>query len=297
MKETRNRRQVLVILGLCALGLVAWVGMFAASVYFAFQESGVSFDELRDLLSGRRTRLSGRIAPDFELTTLDGETIRLADHVGKKVILLNFFATWCGPCKREMPELVSFAEAQRERPFLLLGIDGDEERGDVEAFLQQFNVRYPVGIDTSSIQRAYRVRSYPTTVLIGADGRIKQYRVGAIHDAEGTFREDLEEGWEVIASGGSISKEDYLALEADDGAERASDGPLEGRAHHIASVMTCPCGCDNRVIDCNCDTAQRIRASLERGDDFDLPDEKLIEKLNARFCVGARLETTAVAEP
>ena len=136
----------------------------------------------------------GKIAPDFNLTLLDGERFRLSEHIGKKIIILNFFATWCGPCKEEMPELNRFSLANAGKPILLIGIDDNEKRSVVEEFIGKYGVTFPVGIDTSNeIQRSYGVRSFPTTVLIGLDGSIQLYELGAISNADIAFGNLIKE--------------------------------------------------------------------------------------------------------
>src|SRR5215469_12994634 len=74
------------------------------------------------------TDWQGQIAPDFELKTESGERFRLSENVGKEVIVLNFFATWCGPCREEMPELNRYFDEHKADSFLLIGIDAEEKQ-------------------------------------------------------------------------------------------------------------------------------------------------------------------------
>ncbi len=85
-------------------------------------------------------------APDFEITTTRGERFRLLDNIGKKVIVLNFFATWCGPCRAEMPELSRYFDEHKSDSFLLLGIDAEEKGDRVDAFLDELKVTFPAGV-------------------------------------------------------------------------------------------------------------------------------------------------------
>lgn len=118
------------------------------------------------------TEWRGQIAPDFELKTNDGNTFRLSENIGKKIIVLNFFATWCGPCRAEMPELNRYFNDHKSDSFLLLGIDSEEQPDRVQDFIQELKLDFPTGIDTGPIQRSYGVSSFPTTVLIGVDGKV-----------------------------------------------------------------------------------------------------------------------------
>jgi peroxiredoxin len=149
------------------------------------------------------SHLQEKAAPDFTLKLLDGSTFRLSDHLGKKVIILNFFATWCGPCKKEMPELTSFLEKHRDEPLIMIGIDGGESHRKVRSFVSEYGVTFPVGIDKGSIQESYGVRSFPTTVLIGADGTVGLFHMGPVRDAEGTFGPLLKKSLGLLGPGRS----------------------------------------------------------------------------------------------
>jgi len=136
-------------------------------------------------LSGGRTRSewSGRAAPDFHLRTLAGEKRRLSEEIGRKVVLVNFFASWCAPCRAEIPDLVRLQRDHAAEGLVVLGIDGDEAPDVVRSFSTELGMTYPIGIDRGWIQGTYRVDGFPTSVLIGADGRIVDFRAGGGIDA------------------------------------------------------------------------------------------------------------------
>src|SRR5207244_2396088 len=94
------------------------------------------------------------------------------------------FATWCGPCREEMPELGRFMAARKTEPIVMLGIDANESRQVVNKFLGEVDVAFPIAIDDGTAQQAYGVTAFPTTVVIGADGRVQLYEVGAITNAD-----------------------------------------------------------------------------------------------------------------
>ena len=121
-------------------------------------------DQARNMIG--YTEWRGQIAPDFELKTNDGTTFRLSENIGKRIIVLNFFATWCGPCRAEMPELNRYFNDHKSDSFLILGIDSEEQPDRVQDFVQELKLDFPTGIDTGPIQRRYGVNSFPTTVLI-----------------------------------------------------------------------------------------------------------------------------------
>jgi peroxiredoxin len=120
--------------------------------------------------------------PDFELPRLDGGTERLSDHFGKEVVLIDFWATFCKPCLKAMPDLDALYRARRERGFVVLGvsIDGPGSTADVQAAVARLGVSFPVLLDQESRAIAlYTPRaSAPFSVLIGRDGRVLAQREG-----------------------------------------------------------------------------------------------------------------------
>ncbi|MGM0502417.1 MAG: redoxin domain-containing protein [Bacillota bacterium] len=120
-----------------------------------------------------------QIAPDFTLTNLKGEEVSLSDYRGQYV-LLNFWATWCPPCRREIPDLNSFYEDNKEE-FVLLAVDLGEPKEQVENFIDQGDYNFPVLLDeTRKIGSKYNVSAIPTTYFINPQGEIKHIKKGAV---------------------------------------------------------------------------------------------------------------------
>lgn len=114
----------------------------------------------------------GALAPDFVVSDLEGTPIQLSAYRGKR-ILLNFWATWCPPCRLEMPALQEAYTAHAGDDFVILAINYLETSEDVKAFLQSNGFSFPVGIDSSGdVFRNYRVATIPTSLFIGRDGVI-----------------------------------------------------------------------------------------------------------------------------
>lgn len=243
------------------------------------------------------TEWQGRIAPDFEFKTTRGEHFQLSEKVGKKIIVLNFFATWCGPCREEMPELNTYFNAHKSESFLLVGIDAAEKTDQVDAFLADLKIDFPTGIDSGSIQKQYGVDAFPTTVLIGVDGKVQFYESGALANAEVAFDNLLSKNRQLMQSGQIISPEEYRlqaqkqpALPVRQSAEKPTveeDDKLNPQGKRIAARMDCPCGCDKKVQGCTCNTSKNIKKALASENFKDKPDDEIMKALNKRFCSGA----------
>jgi thiol-disulfide isomerase/thioredoxin len=236
-------------------------------------------------------------APDFELTTTRGEHFRLSENIGNKIIVLNFFATWCGPCRAEMPELNRYFDEHKAQSFVLLGIDAEEKGDRVDAFLDELKVDFPAGVDEGLIRTKYGVRSFPTTVVIGVDGKFQLYETGAIANADVAFDNLLRQNRKLLQSGQTISPEAYrLAAQnqpnlpprqPEANPEPKKEYRLDERGKRIVTRMTCPCGCDDTVQACSCNTSKKIKKTLASEDFKDNSDDEIIKALNKRFCSGA----------
>ena len=121
--------------------------------------------------SNAQTLVGTKAAP-FELKGVDGKAYRLADFSGK-VVILDFWATWCGPCRASMPVLDDFYQKNKDRGVVVLGVNVEEESGIVAKFLQDKGVHYPVVFSAGSdMINLYRVEVYPTLVVIARDGKV-----------------------------------------------------------------------------------------------------------------------------
>jgi len=128
-------------------------------------------------------------AAEFVLKDADGKAVRLADYQGK-VLLLNFWATWCGPCKIEIPWLKEFERTYKDRGFAVLGISMDEEGWEVvKPFVRGLEVNYRIVIGDDMTAQLYGgVDALPTTFLIDREGRVAKAHVGLVSKG------DLEKG-------------------------------------------------------------------------------------------------------
>ena len=118
-------------------------------------------------------------APDFKLPNLDGQSVSLSDFRGKPV-LVNFWATWCGPCRFEMPFIQEIYEEWSDKGLVVLAIDMGESPSTVKDFIQSHNFSFPVLLDTNQdVALQYNIRGIPATFFIDKDGIIQGTKVGA----------------------------------------------------------------------------------------------------------------------
>ncbi len=122
----------------------------------------------------------GRPAPDFALTTLDGKGFRLSDLRGKPVVI-NFWATWCAPCRSEMPSLQT-AATRFDDAVVVVGVDQGEDARTVQAFVDELGVTFPIPLDKEMVaSERYNVKGLPTTYFVDAEGVIRHLWVGEMN--------------------------------------------------------------------------------------------------------------------
>ena len=163
--------------------------------YFELRESGggaqrepglgvVALDDALNPTDEAPAARVGRAAPSFRLRNIDGSITALADLRGQYV-LVNFWATWCGPCRGETPDLQAFYEAQSPG-LVVIGINQQEPLATARAFVQQFDVTYPVVLDVDAqVSDAYRVSTgLPISFVVDPEGVIQRVHFGRITEKD-----------------------------------------------------------------------------------------------------------------
>lgn len=128
---------------------------------------------------------NGATAPNFNLTTLDGKQVQLSDYRGKKVIL-NFWATWCPPCRAEMPHMQNFYEKNKDDDIVVLAVNltnMDKGEAQVKNFVKDYGLTFPIPLDeTGEVGETYQAYIIPTSYILTPEGKISQKIVGPMDE-------------------------------------------------------------------------------------------------------------------
>jgi len=141
--------------------------------------------------------LIDQAAPDFTLKSAQGNNIKLSEHRGE-VVLINFWASWCGPCRQEMPLLDELHSKYEPLGFTMLGVNVEEDSSVAQLMLSELNVNFPILFDTeNSVSESYAVDAMPTTIIIDRDGKVQYihrgYKPGDEHKYQDAIRRIIRE--------------------------------------------------------------------------------------------------------
>lgn len=166
-------------------GLVAW-GIYdmgnEKSPNLSETKEGTILTESEDGKLKTETGIQqGNIAPDFQLKTIEGQNVKLSDLRGQKVIL-NFWASWCPPCRAEMPDMQNFYQKYKDQDVTILGVNltaTEKKAEDVAAFAKEYGLTFPIVLDDQSVVGGmYQTTSIPTSYMIDTQGVIQNKIVG-----------------------------------------------------------------------------------------------------------------------
>ena len=159
------------LVGWIVIGLLA-VGLILAGILLLTQDRATAVP-----VGPARV---GAALGDFTLTDLSGKSVRLSDYAGRPV-LINAWATWCPPCRAEMPALHDFYRAHQAEGLVLLAVNAGESRSQVQSFIQQMGFTFPVLLDpNTNLLTELGIRSFPTSIVVGRDGKVKKIHIGML---------------------------------------------------------------------------------------------------------------------
>lgn len=131
-----------------------------------------------------KTQPTSGPAPDFTLTTFEGDTFRLSEQRGK-VVIVNFWASWCGPCRDEAPILQNLWEKYRDRDVILVGVAYADNERESLAFIEEFGITYPNGPDIGTrISDDYRITGVPETFVVDQEGNVAAFIIAPVRPGQ-----------------------------------------------------------------------------------------------------------------
>ena len=180
-KRRRNRRkQTLAPVLLMGGGALIVLGVLAALWLPSRAEKTTASTGARTANSVVPVEVPAKQAPDLNLQDLDGNPVSLADYRGQ-VVLLNNWATWCPPCKAEMPDLEAYHEAHKDEGFTVIAVNAGDRPSEVATFVQSYRLTFPVWPDPNTeTLRAFGIQGLPTSYLIDRNGMVRATWTGAI---------------------------------------------------------------------------------------------------------------------
>ncbi len=135
----------------------------------------------------------GSTAPDFTLKSRSGENIKLSEQLGD-VVMINFWASWCAPCRQEMPLLEELYDRYADLGFTLLGVNVEEDSSAALDLLKEIPVTFPVLFDSrNDVSKRYNVVAMPTTVILDRDGNVRYVHKGYLPGYEDEYRKQIKE--------------------------------------------------------------------------------------------------------
>ena len=270
---------------LLSLAMMFIVGLLVLNAFFKPKPGEKDVKQLSEYMYNSYW-WQGKYPPDFNIPLTDGTHFRLSEQIGKKVIILNFFTTWCESCKEETPELSAYYAKQSTEYLTFIGINVNEKPDLVKQYLSDLRPSFPVGIDNNSIiSDQFNVKSYPTTIVIGVDGKIALYEVGSIANAEVVFDPIIAANRDNIRKHLGIDSIAYLREFAKQPKPKSIDTEfensnvqLDGDALKFAERMHCP-SCGKSLVNCTCNFCDDVKLKLKIMDFKDKTDEQILKDL------------------
>jgi thiol-disulfide isomerase/thioredoxin len=236
------------------------------------------------------------LAPDFKLISLDGKPLTLAALQGK-VVLLNFWATWCGPCRAEVPDLVALQDRYKDR-LQIIGLNVDDEEADIKQYVEETGINYPVAMTSNDVRIQFGgIPALPTSFVLDTEGRVVQKHVGLWNP--GVYETEIRAllGMPIMAKVETFEDKGEVFLSH---ADRATELPgvdlskltpeQKKIALHRFNADTCTCGCKFTLAQCRIwDSACAVSKAAT---------EKIIAKVSAApIAPGDSAQPVPAAQP
>ena len=143
------------------------------------------------LTSTASAQAAKNIAPDFTLKSETGKNLKLSELRGK-VIMINFWASWCGPCRQEMPVLDQLYKHYRPLDFTVLGVNVEQNPDDAKSLLKDVSVSFPILFDKENkVSKLYNIKGMPSTVLVDRDGNVRYVHIGYQSGTEQEYQQQI----------------------------------------------------------------------------------------------------------
>jgi thiol-disulfide isomerase/thioredoxin len=166
--------------------------------------------------------LLAKAAPPFDLERLDGKRVKLADHAGKDVVMLDMWATWCGPCRAELPLLVDVAKDYKSKGVVFYAINLRESKKDIDEFLKKQPLDLTIALDKDAkVADAYGVQGIPMLVLVDKQGIVQSVHVGYNSRIESVLHKELDE----LLAGKNLAAETIASHQAKQQEKEAAGQP------------------------------------------------------------------------
>jgi peroxiredoxin len=165
----------------------------SASIRTLLSRALAGFALVAGAVAATAAPVPGAAAPDFTLKALNGPNLRLNEQRGQ-VILVNFWATWCAPCRKEMPHLNRLAEKYGKSGFLLLGINIDDDAKNAADVAARLGLKFPVLLDTDkTVSKLYQLSTMPSTVVIDRNGKVRYLHRGYQDGLEASYEKQIRD--------------------------------------------------------------------------------------------------------
>ena len=155
--------------------------IFTSAIYGCNNSTPKSENTTNNLLATAKSNMGDNAAPDFTLYTLDGKEVKLSDYLGK-VVILDFWATWCAPCRKGIPDLISIQNEYKDE-LVVIGISLDQHstQDELVPFINSYGINYPVVLGNVEVSAAYGdIQAIPTSFIIDQEGNIINKHIGLV---------------------------------------------------------------------------------------------------------------------